>query len=52
MVLHDISHRLNLTLDIFNMKISEKCQGFNLLKRFTFPPGADQPCSVADTVVP
>ena len=29
MVLPDISHCLNLTLDIFNMKISEKCQGFN-----------------------
>jgi len=29
MVLPDISHRLNLTLDIFNMKTSEKCQGFN-----------------------
>ena len=28
-MLSDISHSLNLTLDIFNMKISEKCQGFN-----------------------
>jgi len=29
MALSDISYCLNLTLDIFNMEISEKCQGFN-----------------------
>ena len=29
MVLPDISYCLNLTIDIFNMKTSEKCQGFN-----------------------